>query len=833
MSYINRISKRKEEYRDAIKKSKTDAELQNQFRKLDRTIPQRKRRTTLTKQEMQNLDSTYRETIVMLTDKMKAMEERIKTYNEAVDKYKSIKPYIDNPNELNNIADDKQRLQIIADIDDMPKTIRDIKNNSKIAAQYIFFRKIRKALSKDLRTIDICIKKEKYLTVTQLYENSRSERIQTDLSKAEKFGANLSIRYRINLKEENGVLRTGRNADLDGFFTISKKTPKTSERLKEIKEINKKNYGNKSVFSKGDRVQDIELLAFYLSRRVSKQDELFDAVMREPEKLIASAYSTGKRKAEKNRFKKRILHYYKSDIISDEQKAHFDNILDKISSDPGSYIAFIEYINSYAKAENELGINEEIGISPDAKMDKRNSAMSMVADLIGCGKLIANSRNLQVMDTSTGKIYGGTFMEKAKGCDRNSVNTEDLEKFNQLSPSKIENSLQLKKDIANLQILDWICGNGDRHSGNILYKIDDDGNLVGLVGIDNDTSFGDKDHNHNLSGINLENMVAIPEETAQKIMDMNKESFKIMLYGYDLSATEVNKALDRLEKLKVKLTTDAEYYKDKPMGYVEAGRIKTVSDEEMNKLSMYCNLAYGGRYPADKEQEQGLKDKNLFEVVANRGIGAKGYKQCRENLRKAIFKANGNFVKEFYEMEKRSEEMDKVHAKTWFSHEQFPAMMQSLKNTKDVFSKIDKLLVNEGNKENMYNPIPSYEEITKMREQLNESLKACNTYIRTKNEAEIMRKSKTSNGYLRYKLAKDAKAGVQKALNCLGQIEEYTSKREEYNKSLQGHNIKCKTEYDEIYRSKMPKVVELFNQAVAIENNKEEIKEQKINNPCL
>jgi hypothetical protein len=206
----------------------------------------------------------------------------------------------------------------------------------------------------------------------------------------------------------------------------------------------------------------------------------------------------------------------------------------------------------------------------------------------------------------------------------------------------------------------------------------------------------------------------------------------------------------------------------------------------MNELSMYCDLAFGSRYPAKKGQEQGLKAKNLFETIANRGIGARGYQQCRDNLRKAIFKANGDFVKEFYEMEKQSKEMDKVHAKTWFSHEQFPAMMQSLKDTKDVFSKIDKLLVNEGNKENMYNPIPSNEEIEKMREQLNKSLTACNTYIGTKNEAEIMSKSKTSNGYLRYKLAKDAKAGVQKALKCLDLIEEYTGKVVEVYQASQG-----------------------------------------------
>ena len=64
-----------------------------------------------------------------------------------------------------------------------------------------------------------------------------------------------------------------------------------------------------------------------------------------------------------------------------------------------------------------------------------------------------------------------------------------MEKFNQLTPEKIQNSPFLKKDIANLQILDWLCGNPDRHFHNIFYKFDEAGNVTGVVGIDNDLSF--------------------------------------------------------------------------------------------------------------------------------------------------------------------------------------------------------------------------------------------------------------------------------------------------------------------------------------------------------
>ena len=47
-----------------------------------------------------------------------------------------------------------------------------------------------------------------------------------------------------------------------------------------------------------------------------------------------------------------------------------------------------------------------------------------------------------------------------------------------------------QKDLSDLQVIDYLCGQTDRHAGNYYVKMDGN-NMVGLTGIDNDLSFGD------------------------------------------------------------------------------------------------------------------------------------------------------------------------------------------------------------------------------------------------------------------------------------------------------------------------------------------------------
>lgn len=152
---------------------------------------------------------------------------------------------------------------------------------------------------------------------------------------------------------------------------------------------------------------------------------------------------------------------------------------------------FLDLLATTCSAKNRLNINQGIGIRPNGNVNRRNAAMSRMAQLLGCPELIAHSENMKLQ--IDGKEMKGTFMREAKG--------EDLNKLTEHSPMLCStegsmNSLQLKKQLADLQILDYLCGNPDRHGGNLFYQYDrkKDGSVVmrSVCGIDNDSSFGEK-----------------------------------------------------------------------------------------------------------------------------------------------------------------------------------------------------------------------------------------------------------------------------------------------------------------------------------------------------
>ena len=102
-------------------------------------------------------------------------------------------------------------------------------------------------------------------------------------------------------------------------------------------------------------------------------------------------------------------------------------------------------------------------------------------------------------------------------------------------------------------MLDYICGNVDRHAGNIFYQFDPKTKkLIGVQGIDNDASFfktnpkmGDYKHMF----VDIPKMVAIDAEMAHKVLLLEKAPFMATLMGYGLKNEEINAAWERTKKL--------------------------------------------------------------------------------------------------------------------------------------------------------------------------------------------------------------------------------------------------------------------------------------------
>lgn len=201
----------------------------------------------------------------------------------------------------------------------------------------------------------------------------------------------------------------------------------------------------------------------------------------------------------------------------------------------------------------------------DVNIDKMNSAMSDVAKLLGVEKVICKADNMTV--TVNGEKIHGTFMEKANGLDIESLPKEHA--FYKLGVSE-KTSAEGIMDLYNIQVLDYICGNMDRHTGNLVYQFDDEGNFKGVQGIDNDCAFGTAEFGTLSSQIAVPaNMGILPKSTADKIMLMDNNVLKSVLKARELNDEQIDAAIGRLEEVK-KAVTDGviavkpdDFFKDK------------------------------------------------------------------------------------------------------------------------------------------------------------------------------------------------------------------------------------------------------------------------------
>ena len=237
-------------------------------------------------------------------------------------------------------------------------------------------------------------------------------------------------------------------------------------------------------------------------------------------------------------------------------------------------------VNSYAG---------NMGIESGARVDSRNSAMSLVANMLGQPELLARSKPLTVV--YNGEPVEGTFMELAKGSDRANISKNDP--ILKCSRDSYNNN-QLLKSIADMQIVDFLCCNVDRHGGNLTYIVDNsDPNhpkVTGVQGIDNDMSFGvrrmggDKTFFDGTTPFN--DILVISRSMADKVLAMDAEKYFHSLRGQGLEADACQAAARRLNKLQEKIREGEEYFEGNKSYDVERGKLRIVSDEEWEKFDL-------------------------------------------------------------------------------------------------------------------------------------------------------------------------------------------------------------------------------------------------------
>lgn len=205
------------------------------------------------------------------------------------------------------------------------------------------------------------------------------------------------------------------------------------------------------------------------------------------------------------------------------------------------------------------------------KLSERNVATFRVAKILGLEKIIAKSETVEVFEPGKNKGRIGNLMQKAEGRigvdARDSIRDELIAGGHksgmgtgaEVIKSKITGNFQ--RELTNLQILDYLTGQVDRHAGNFTIQEKQNGDvteLTGVTGIDNDFAFGNvklKDDNtfgsHGVSPVNASGELIIPhmdKNLADKIMSLDKDKLKFILIDL-IEKENIDAACKRLEIL--------------------------------------------------------------------------------------------------------------------------------------------------------------------------------------------------------------------------------------------------------------------------------------------
>ncbi len=224
-----------------------------------------------------------------------------------------------------------------------------------------------------------------------------------------------------------------------------------------------------------------------------------------------------------------------------------------------------EGLGEYSNSPTPIIQGVDQGFRDGDRLDNRNSAMSKVAGLLGVGNLLARSDNMKVVDEK-GETIEGTFMDFGNGIDLfgkpRAFAAISSQPFDSPDARKT-----LLKQVADLQVLDFLCFNTDRHTGNLVYQIDEFGKITGIQGIDNDTSFGSRMGDPT----DITSLSVISSSMAKKITNLTPEMLRFSLRGNGLSEEEIESAQSRLALLQ---------------GAIRAKNIEVISDKDFGNRTI-------------------------------------------------------------------------------------------------------------------------------------------------------------------------------------------------------------------------------------------------------
>lgn len=200
-------------------------------------------------------------------------------------------------------------------------------------------------------------------------------------------------------------------------------------------------------------------------------------------------------------------------------------------------------------AQRNIGMNA--GISPGRNLSDRNVATSRLSQLFGISNIISDSRTCFVKNEDS--LVKGNLMEDAKG-----TTYYELAERCQDENIKVVYSKEAISQLFTMQMFDLICGQIDRHYNNFRVQTKEkDGKVVitGIIGIDNDMSFGRLKFKHLKDGkyaytkkVSPEHLKGLPIQFINTIMNLKREVVDYVL-GDIINKEESDTLWDRITGL--------------------------------------------------------------------------------------------------------------------------------------------------------------------------------------------------------------------------------------------------------------------------------------------
>jgi len=384
---------------------------------------------------------------------------------------------------------------------------------------------------------------------------------------------------------------------------------------------------------------------------------------------------------------------------------------------------------------------EALNVKEGETISGRNVAMSNMANLFGVSSIIANSEKMELSDEN-GNITKGVFMANAQGIDYDKIMPENINNWNE----KSGDNPQLLKQVADLQMLDFICGNVDRHQNNFFYQFNEDGSqLIGIQGIDNDFSFGNStmSDDETRSGgpveVTLNNITVISQSFSESLFALDESMIKLSLRGSGLDADECQATVDRINRVKNKII-------DK--------KIEVISDEKWKQLDL-------------KTLANGKERNSLFGIVNTQieklpDTAVRNQKKAEKKAMEASYSGKKAFkfeeVEQLTGIDKVSFERD-VKACNEFASKMDASQKKIFGKSSEEFTKLNEAVKSYEELVKTLPLEPTHNDYLKIQAKLESIKELSNQYIELKTGKNL-----TTNGQERFDLAKDINSYSNKRL---------------------------------------------------------------------